>query len=172
MGRPKGSTNGAKRKDVSSHSPNRPWNTMCRPKGSTDWDKWKLAKDPNKPKRPTSAYFPEKREEQKKAGRKITRIWARNWNDYKKLVVGILHSLCRGLFSVVDNIILGMRTWIRRWFWALISLRTWPGLVSARRGLWPECLFESDIGNIWTVVGPVKFELLTYDLSLWGRKIK
>ena len=48
-----------------------------RPKGSTNGAKRKLAKDPNKPKRPTSAYFyfvAEKREEQKKAGRKITKV--------------------------------------------------------------------------------------------------
>jgi len=50
---------------------------MGRPKGSTNGAKRKLAKDPNKPKRPTSAYFyfvADKREEHKKAGRKITKV--------------------------------------------------------------------------------------------------
>lgn len=50
---------------------------MGRPKGSTNGAKRKMEKDPNKPKRPTSAYFyfvADQRETQKAAGRKITKV--------------------------------------------------------------------------------------------------
>lgn len=55
-------------------------NNMGRPKGSTNGakaQKRKMDKDPNKPKRPTSAYFyfvADKREEYKAAGKKITKV--------------------------------------------------------------------------------------------------